>query len=366
MPLSILSTRKKDLIEAKNFKDHEISDDGERLLSGHKDEANLEENCISISKQESPKKETKGSSIFLFGTGFGNWGLSSSSAEDVTDDVMDMDDVTDDADPLLSSNCEEESQTSISESFTVPELSRSQMDGECDLVEDCEEVEPDTRTSSDSDSPPWFLADAASKQEDDKSPIKIKSCDVSLRKVEVTEEQNKLKSSPQKEESESEPDYVELDSDEEEGEVKKTRGQIELVPATQVSDADSEDSEDDHEEEKLESEVKSQADIELVEVTHDSDDDVVEGSEDEDEDVVRVRGIPGSQRCRDCGLRGDLIHLFHPGDGSSQAGVNILERTSSWPLIGPLCQMTRLLTNHRPRYIIFTPGARRSWCGTPG
>ena len=289
----------------------------------------LAESSEIISKKESQKSEAKNSSIFLFGTGFGSWGqVDDSGFKDVSSD-MDTSSEADgnESDPILPWSQDEDSQSvvssiPVSESLSATDL--SQVDGECDMSEDCEEKEdakvlsplsPPER-SSDIDSPPWFLSDAESKEskeslkaeDEEMSPYKIKTCDITLEKIETTEDlafpkktekkspQKIEKKSPQKmekkslqkiERSDSEPDYVELDSDsEEESEPDKiSKTDIELVPRVDKSE----------------------------------DDDIVEIDIDDDEEDVVVRAIPNEEQCEDCGLRGSLISLFNPGEGASQA-----------------------------------------------
>ncbi len=98
---------------------------------------------------------------------------------------------------------------------------------------------------------------------------------------------------PDSENSESEPDYVELDSDsEEEAEPdQKSKGDIELVPINPDSDDD-----------------------DIVEVD-------IEGDDEEEDDFIKIREVPDSDKCKDCGLRGSLISLFNPGEGANQAEI---------------------------------------------
>ena len=270
-------------------------------------------------KEESQKSEPKNSSIFLFGTGFGSWGqqVDDSGFKDISSDMDTSSDADgkEEEDPIMTWSQDEDSQSnvsslSVSESFSATDL--SQVDGECDMSEDCEEkkdakilspLSPPGR-SSDSDSPPWFLSDSESKEskeslkaeDEEVSPYKIKACDITLEKIDASDDLINLKRSPKKvekkspqkvEKSDSEPDYVELDSDsEEEAEPdKNSKTDIELVPRVDKSE----------------------------------DDDIVELDSDDDEEDVIVRAIPDEEQCKDCGLMGSLIKLFNPGEGASQA-----------------------------------------------
>ncbi len=133
-----------------------------------------------ISKEKSPEKEARPSSIFLFSTGFGNWAQADNSGSDEISSDMDTssDDDGSNADPLLSCSRDEDSESdvssltnvAISESFSATDL--SQIDGECDWIEDCEEKEDakilsplsESRMSSSSGSPPWsFLIQSKQK-----------------------------------------------------------------------------------------------------------------------------------------------------------------------------------------------------------
>ena len=105
----------------------------------------------------------------------------------------------------------------ISESFSVTDL--SQIDGECDLIENCEEKDDtkilsplsESRMSSSTGSPPWFLSDteqSESKEDVTNSRFILKSCGITLGKIEA--DPNKIKNSPQKAESSvSEPEEEE-------------------------------------------------------------------------------------------------------------------------------------------------------------
>lgn len=258
----------------------------------------------------SPKKETKSSPIFLFSTGFGDWSKVDSSASDYTSSYMDTasDDEGNNPDSHLSCSRDEDSQSDVSnltniaitESFSTTDL--SQIDGECDMTGDCEEKEDakilsplsESGMSSSSGSPPWFLSDAelteSKKEEEKESPFKLKACDITLEKIEA--KSNGIKDSPKKaDNSESEPDYVELDSDSEE---------------------------------EVEPDNKGKCDIELVPFNPDlDDDDIVEldGDDDEDDDVIKIRALPAGVLCKDCCLRGSQITLYNPGEGASQAEI---------------------------------------------
>ena len=294
-----------------------------------------------ISNEKSPEKEARPSSIFLFSTGFGNWAQADNRESDEISSEMDTssDDDGSNADPLLSCSQDEDSQSdvsnltnvAVSESFSVTDL--SQMDGECDLTEDCEEKEDakiisplsESRMSSSSGSPPWFLSDTEqteSKEEDTKSPFKLKPCDITLEKIEAVP--NKIKNSPQKAESSVSKTEEENKPD------NRSKADIELVPVN--PDSENSESEPDYveldsdSEEEAESDQKSKGDIELVPVNPDSDDDDIleldiEGDDEEEYDVIKIREVPDSDKCKDCGLRGSLISLFNPGEGANQAEI---------------------------------------------
>ena len=294
----------------------------------------LAESSEIITKEEYQKSEAKNSSIFLFGTGFGSWGqVDDSGFKDICSDDMDTSSDADgnESDPILVWSQDEDSQSDVP-SLSVTDL--DQVDGECDMSEDCEEKE-DTKVlsplsppgrSSDSDSPPWFLSDSDSKEskelsneEDEEiSPYKIKTCDITLEKIETTEDlpfpKKSPKRSPQKIEKKS-PEKVE----------KTSPKKVEKISPQKVERSDSEpdyveldsDSEEESEPDKM-----SKTDIELVpRVDKSEDDDIVEINVDDDEEDVIVRSIPDNEQCEDCGLRGSLISLFNPGEGASQAEI---------------------------------------------
>ena len=329
----------------------------EAKCSSQSDKDILEESIETISIEKSPKKETKSSSIFLFSTGFGNWGQEDSSASD--DIHSDMDTASDDEgsnpDPLLSLSRDEDSRSdvsnltsiAISESFSTTDL--SQIDGECDMSEDCEEKEDakilsplsESGMSSSSGSPPWFLSDTeqtdAKKEEEKESPLKLKACDITLEKIET--KSNGIKNSPKKVES-SDAEQTESKKEEEKESPSKlkacdiTLDKIEaksIVKKKSPHKAESSESEPDYveldsdSEEEVESDNKGNCDIELVPVNPDSDDDddIVEldGDDDEDDEVIKIRAIPADVLCKDCGLRGSQITLYNPGEGANQAEI---------------------------------------------